>query len=133
MSHAPTRDSRKLASAGLIEQCCCICRRLAQFGERAVRDGFGVAPFAERHRNIHNFARRESRLPEQRDRDTVDYRSLLHRDGSVLSAVSLQVLLSKIFSAIDLVNSHTAKQILRIVLQAWGSNLEKMHGNSASS
>ena len=81
----------------VFEQCCCICRRLAQFGERAVREGFGVAPFEERHRDIHTFARRESRLPEQRKRDTVDYRSLLHRDGSVLSAVSLQVVLSKVF------------------------------------
>ena len=66
-------------------------RRLAGFGEKACREGFGIEPFQEKHRNIHNFARRESRLPEQRDGDVVDYRSLLHRDGSVLSGVSLQV------------------------------------------
>lgn len=68
-----------------------VCRRLAGFGEKACREGFGIESFKEKHRNIHNFARRESRLPEQRDGDVVDYRSLLHRDGSVLSAVSLQV------------------------------------------
>ena len=66
-------------------------RRLASFGEKACREGFGIEAFKEKHRNIHSFARRESRLPEQRDGDVVDYRSLLHRDGSVLSAVSLQV------------------------------------------
>ena len=69
----------------------CKRRRLASFGERACREGFGIEAFEEKHRNIHNFGRRESRLPEQRDGDTVDYRSLLHRDGSVLSAISLQV------------------------------------------
>ena len=68
-----------------------ICRRLADFGEKACREGFGIEPFEEKHRNIHTFARRVSRLPEQRDGDTADYRSLLHRDGSVLSAVSLKV------------------------------------------
>ena len=104
VSNAPTRETREPAVQYIFEQCCCICRRLAQFGERAVREGFGVAPFEERHRNIHNFARRESRLPEQRECDTVDYRSLLHRDGSVLSAVSLQVLLSKVFSGDDMPN-----------------------------
>lgn len=51
----------------------------------------GVAPFEERWRDTHDFARRAARLPEQREEDLVDYRGLLHRDGSVLSAVSLQV------------------------------------------
>jgi hypothetical protein len=31
------------------------------------------------------------RLPEQREGDRVDYRPLLHRDGSVLSGVTLSV------------------------------------------
>ena len=70
---------------------CCFCRRLAGFGEKACREGFGIEAFEEKHRNIHTFVRRVSRLPEQRDGDTVDYRSLLHRDGSVLSAISLEV------------------------------------------
>lgn len=47
--------------------------------------------FEERLRDTHSFARRVGRLPEQREADKVDYRSLLHRDGSVLSAVSLKV------------------------------------------
>ncbi|CAK0779583.1 hypothetical protein CVIRNUC_004810 [Coccomyxa viridis] len=66
------------------------CGRLAGFGEKACREGFGIEPFEEKHRNIHTFGRRVSRLPEQRQGDTADYRSLLHRDGSVLSAISLK-------------------------------------------
>ena len=48
-------------------------------------------PFPEAHRDIHTFTRRAGRLPEQREGDPVDFRPLLHRDGSVLSAVTLQV------------------------------------------
>lgn len=73
---------------------CAAGRKLAGFGERACREGFGIEPFTEAHRDIHTFTRRAGRLPEQRDSDAVDYRPLLHRDGSVLSAVSLQVPLS---------------------------------------
>ena len=57
----------------------------------ACQQGVGVAPFQEEWRDTHDFARRISCLPEQRDGDVVDYRGLLHRDGSVLSALSLQV------------------------------------------
>ena len=47
--------------------------------------------FEEKTRNTHDFGRREGRLPEQRARDgDVDYRPLLHRDGSVLSAITLE-------------------------------------------
>lgn len=66
-------------------------RKLAGFGERACREGFGIEPFTEAHRDIHTFTRHAGQLPEQRDGDSVDYRPLLHRDGSVLSAVSLEV------------------------------------------
>ncbi|CAL8469861.1 g9403 [Coccomyxa elongata] len=66
------------------------CGKLAGFGERACREGFGIEPFTEAHRDIHTFTRRAGQLPEQRDGDSVDYRPLLHRDGSVLSAVSLE-------------------------------------------
>ena len=69
-----------------------LCRKLAGFGERACREGFGIEPFPEVHRDIHTFTRRAGRLPEQREEDAVDFRPLLHRDGSVLSAVTLQVL-----------------------------------------
>lgn len=50
-----------------------------------------MEPFDEEHRDIHDFAKRVGRLPEQRDGDEVDYRGLLHRDGSVISAVTLEV------------------------------------------
>ena len=51
----------------------------------------GIEPFQETARDTHDFSKRVGRLPEQRDGDRVDYRPLLHRDGSVLSAVSLKV------------------------------------------
>ena len=60
-------------------------------GEEAASSGLGVSEFAERHRDTHDFARRVGQLPEQREGDRVDYRPLLHRDGSVLSAVTLEV------------------------------------------
>lgn len=47
--------------------------------------------FDEKHRDTHSFAKRVGRLPEQQENDDVDYRGLLHRDGSVISAVTLQV------------------------------------------
>ena len=53
--------------------------------------GLGVAAFEERLRDTHSFGRRVGRLPEQREGDSADFRPLLHRDGSVLSAVSLKV------------------------------------------
>lgn len=67
------------------------CRRLAELGMAACQQGTGVAPFQERWRDTHDFARRVSRLPEQREGDIVDYRGLLHRDGSVLSSLTLKV------------------------------------------
>ena len=70
----------------------CSCRQLVGLGERADRESWGVEPFAERHRDIHTFTRRTGRLPEQREGDNVDYRSLLHRDGSVLSGIQVEVI-----------------------------------------
>ena len=64
---------------------------LQALGTNAAKTGLGVESFQERYRDTHSFARRVGRLPEQRTGDSVDYRPLLHRDGSVLSAVSLQV------------------------------------------
>lgn len=43
-------------------------------------------------RDVFSFARRNGRLPEQRDGDAFDYRSLLNRDGSVLSTVTCKIL-----------------------------------------
>ena len=60
-------------------------------GEEAASTGLGISEFQERHRDTHDFARRVGQLPEQREGDRVDYRPLLHRDGSVLSGVTLAV------------------------------------------
>ena len=66
-------------------------RQLAELGNKAAREKWGVEEFDEKHRDIHSFAKRVGRLPEQKEGDEVDFRGLLHRDGSVISAVSLQV------------------------------------------
>lgn len=67
------------------------CRQLAELGSQAAQQQWGVQEFDEKHRDIHSFARRVGRLPEQKEGDEVDFRGLLHRDGSVISSVSLQV------------------------------------------
>lgn len=67
-------------------------RQLAGWGERAVATGLGIEEYHETTRDTHDFGRRVGQLPEQRETDgEVDYRSLLHRDGSVLSAITLEV------------------------------------------
>jgi (E)-4-hydroxy-3-methylbut-2-enyl-diphosphate synthase len=66
------------------------CRQLANLGTKACTEGWGIEPFEEQHRDTHTFSRRTGQLPEQREQDTVDYRSLLHRDGTVISSVTLQ-------------------------------------------
>ncbi|RXI04571.1 hypothetical protein DVH24_038845 [Malus domestica] len=96
------------------------CRRLANLGKRAADLQQGVAPFEEKHRHYFEFQRRSGQLPIQkevsqhleiasliasysfsfsRDNDViktqgeeVDYRGVLHRDGSVLMSVSLDQL-----------------------------------------
>eukprot|EP00955_Chlamydomonas_euryale_P028563 300891-Chlamydomonas_euryale.AAC.13 len=66
------------------------CQRLAKVGETACAEGWGVADFGERLRDTHAFARRVGDLPEQVAEDgDYDYRGLLHRDGTVFSAVTL--------------------------------------------
>jgi hypothetical protein len=65
-------------------------RQLVALGARAMEGGWGVEPFGGERRDTHTFARRVGRLPEQRAGDRLDYRPLLHRDGSVLSALTLQ-------------------------------------------
>lgn len=68
------------------------CRQLARWGERAASTGLGIEEYQETQRDTHDFGRRVGQLPEQREGDgKVDYRPLLHRDGSVLSAVTLEV------------------------------------------
>ncbi|KIZ04819.1 hypothetical protein MNEG_3143 [Monoraphidium neglectum] len=63
------------------------CSRLANLGKAAATAGWGVAPFQE-SRDTHSFSRRVGDLPQQKDGDALDYRPLLHRDGTVYSAVT---------------------------------------------
>ncbi|KAL6563625.1 hypothetical protein OROGR_002584 [Orobanche gracilis] len=65
------------------------CRRLANLGMKAAELQKGVAPFEERNRQYFDFQRRSGQLPLQKEGDEVDYRGVLHRDGSVLMSVSL--------------------------------------------
>ncbi|KAH8510120.1 hypothetical protein H0E87_007882 [Populus deltoides] len=68
------------------------CRRLANLGMRAAEIQQGVAPFEEKHRHYFDFQRRSGQLPVQKEGEEVDYRGVLHRDGSVLMSVSLDQL-----------------------------------------
>ncbi|KAF2284660.1 hypothetical protein GH714_028876 [Hevea brasiliensis] len=66
------------------------CRRLANLGMRASTVQQGVAPFEEKHRHYFDFQRRSGQLPVQKEGEEVDYRGVLHRDGSVLMSVFLR-------------------------------------------
>nr|ABB78087.1 (E)-4-hydroxy-3-methyl-but-2-enyl diphosphate synthase [Ginkgo biloba] len=68
------------------------CRRLANLGMQAAKLQKGVAPFEEKHRYYFDFQRRTGQLPVQKEGEEVDYRGVLHRDGSVLMSVSLDQL-----------------------------------------
>jgi len=72
------------------------CNRLAEIGAaRAMPEATAsqrAVPKYDDTRDILAFSRRSGRLPVQREGDHFDYRSLLHRDGSVLSAVSVEML-----------------------------------------
>jgi (E)-4-hydroxy-3-methylbut-2-enyl-diphosphate synthase len=68
------------------------CNRLAEIGaskrdEEAVATQQAVPTFSD-SRDVFSFARRSGRLPGQEESDTYDYRGLLNRDGSVLTAIS---------------------------------------------
>ncbi|XP_015935739.1 4-hydroxy-3-methylbut-2-en-1-yl diphosphate synthase (ferredoxin), chloroplastic [Arachis duranensis] len=68
------------------------CRRLANLGMKAAELQKGVAPYEEKHRHYFDFQRRTGQLPVQKEGEEVDYRGVLHRDGSVLMAVTLDQL-----------------------------------------
>ena len=68
------------------------CTRLRDFGHAVTRNNWGVASFQETHRSFTSFERRKGELPVQRQGDAIDFRGLLHRDGSVLTAVPLSAL-----------------------------------------
>lgn len=63
---------------------CYSCNDLSQ--------NLGVPEFKETKRNFAVFERRSATLPEQKPDDDLDYRSLLHRDGSVITSVTLDKL-----------------------------------------
>eukprot|EP00210_Caulerpa_lentillifera_P008348 g7962.t1 len=67
------------------------CSELAQIGTRAAVESWGIDKFPDR-RDTRDFAKRHGTLPVQKEGESVDYRPLLHRDGSVLSAISLDEL-----------------------------------------
>ncbi|PKA59219.1 4-hydroxy-3-methylbut-2-en-1-yl diphosphate synthase, chloroplastic [Apostasia shenzhenica] len=68
------------------------CRKLANLGMQAAKLHKGVEPFEEKHRHYFEFQRRSGQLPVQKEGEEVDYRGVLHRDGSVLMSVSLDKL-----------------------------------------
>nr|VDD32881.1 unnamed protein product [Brassica oleracea] len=73
------------------------CKRLANLGTNAAELQQGVAPFEEKHRHYFDFQRRTGDLPVQKEGEEVDYRNVLHRDGSVLMTVSLDQLKVRAF------------------------------------
>ena len=64
------------------------CTRLRDVGHKAAEEKWGVEKFEEKGRDFKDFARRASDLPVQKEDDAIDLRNILHRDGSVLSAVT---------------------------------------------
>jgi (E)-4-hydroxy-3-methylbut-2-enyl-diphosphate synthase len=68
------------------------CTRLRDVGTTATKSGWGVGAFEETHRSFTSFDKRRGTLPAQREGDALDFRPILHRDGSVLSAISLKQL-----------------------------------------
>ncbi|KAK4841034.1 hypothetical protein QYF36_024128 [Acer negundo] len=68
------------------------CRRLANLGMRAADSQQGVAPFEEKHKHYFDFLLQSSQLPMQNEGEEVDYRGVLHCDGSVLMSISFDQL-----------------------------------------
>ena len=71
------------------------CNRLAELAAEKLSDEAkattDAVPSYVDKRDVTLFTRQRGRLPEQRESDRLDYRGLLHRDGSVLSAIDVQV------------------------------------------
>lgn len=68
------------------------CTKLANLGMKISAEQKGVSKFEEKHRRYFDFQRRTGQLPLQKEGELVDYRNVLHRDGSVLMSVSLEQL-----------------------------------------
>mmetsp|Transcript_54988 Transcript_54988/g.174866 ORF Transcript_54988/g.174866 Transcript_54988/m.174866 type:complete len:505 (-) Transcript_54988:77-1591(-) len=62
------------------------CSQLAGLG--AAQIGKGIAEPVTEARDFADWSRRSGDLPVQRETDVVDYRNVLHRDGSVVTPVS---------------------------------------------
>lgn len=71
------------------------CTRLRDLGMKACAEKIGVDEFVEQGRDFKSFGRRVSELPMQREGDAIDVRNILHRDGSVISAVTPAMLASE--------------------------------------
>uniref|UniRef100_A0A7S0KIH5 4-hydroxy-3-methylbut-2-en-1-yl diphosphate synthase (ferredoxin), chloroplastic n=1 Tax=Ostreococcus mediterraneus TaxID=1486918 RepID=A0A7S0KIH5_9CHLO len=72
------------------------CTRLANLGMKACAENIGVkGGFEETVRDFKSFTRRTGDLPVQKADDAIDFRNILHRDGSVLTAVSTKELASE--------------------------------------
>jgi len=74
------------------------CNRLAEIAgirlEDSAKERQRSVPTYDDSRDVFSFARRSGLLPEQREGDSFDYRGLLNRDGSVLTAVDPAMLAS---------------------------------------
>eukprot|EP00899_Mesostigma_viride_P003969 jgi/Mesvir1/13573/Mv25012-RA.1 len=68
------------------------CKRLANLGMDACKRKAGVPKFTEKHRTYLEFNKRKGDLPVQKEGDALDYRGVLHRDGSVLMKVTPEML-----------------------------------------
>jgi hypothetical protein len=69
--------------------------------------------YADR-RDVTLFTRQRGRLPEQRPTDHLDYRGLLHRDGSVLTALP-----SKFLSELSSMGSFGAETLYRLEIAVY--------------
>jgi len=72
------------------------CRKLRSISEkRYTRAEDKITPvWKEEFRDWQTYVRRESELPAQKEGDEVDFRGLLHRDGSVFNVISPEMLRS---------------------------------------
>lgn len=68
------------------------CTKLANLGMKISAGQKGVPEFQEKNRRYFDFQRRTGQLPLQKEGELVDYRNVLHRDGSVLMSVTLDQL-----------------------------------------
>lgn len=69
------------------------CQTLIDIGSRLISDESlykDIPVWKETNRNFLEFTKRRGVLPEQQEGDVIDIRGYLHRDGSVVSSVTLE-------------------------------------------